>query len=48
MAQAGLPGDKIKTVGFGFEMPLVWSDKKDRSELIQELAQNRRAEFAIN
>jgi len=48
LASAGLPGDKIKTVGFGFEMPVVWSDNKDRSALIQELAANRRAEFAIN
>jgi outer membrane protein OmpA-like peptidoglycan-associated protein len=48
LVKAGLPDEKIKTVGYGFEMPLVWSDKKDRSELIKEYAVNRRAEIVVN
>ena len=38
----------IKTVGYGFEKPLVWSDAKTRPALIKELAPNRRAELVTN
>ena len=48
LVKAGLPNEKIKTVGYGFEMPLVWSDKQDRNELIKEYAANRRAEIVAN
>jgi len=33
MAQAGLPSEKIKTVGFGFEMPVVWSALRKTSTI---------------
>ena len=48
MIDSGINADDIKTVGYGNELPLVWSDKKDRKSLIQELAPNRRAEVVVN
>ena len=48
MVEAGIAAKSIKTVGYGYEMPLVWSEKKDRSSLIKELAPNRRAEVLVN
>lgn len=48
MIQNGIEEESIKTVGYGSEMPLVWSDKKDRTSLVQELAPNRRAEIMVN
>jgi len=48
MVEAGIAADSIKTVGYGYEMPLVWSEKKDRSSLIKELSPNRRAEVLVN
>lgn len=48
MLKAGLSGKSIKTVGYGYEFPLVWSDKTNRTEKIQELSPNRRAELASN
>ncbi|MFH1461485.1 MAG: OmpA family protein [bacterium] len=47
MVKNGVPADKIKTIGYGQEMPLVWSEKIDKVELINELAPNRRAEITI-
>jgi outer membrane protein OmpA-like peptidoglycan-associated protein len=44
----GLPAHKIDVIGFGQEVPLVWSDAQTRTELIKELAVNRRAEFALS
>jgi outer membrane protein OmpA-like peptidoglycan-associated protein len=44
----GVDSENIKVVGFGNEMPLVWSNKKDRASLIKELSPNRRAEFVVN
>jgi len=48
MVEAGIAAENIKTVGYGYEMPLVWSEKKDRPSLIKELAPNRRAEVLVN
>lgn len=40
--------EKIKTMGLGFESPLVWSDETDRVKRKDELAINRRAELSVN
>lgn len=48
MVEKGLDESHIKTVGYGFEMPLVYSDKEDRASLIKELEPNRRAEVLAN
>ncbi len=48
MAQRGLDQNKIKTIGLGYERPVVWSDAKSRSTLIKELALNRRAEVLVD
>jgi outer membrane protein OmpA-like peptidoglycan-associated protein len=45
MVKEGVEEKKIKTVGYGYESPIVWTDKTDRSEKIKELAVNRRAEI---
>jgi outer membrane protein OmpA-like peptidoglycan-associated protein len=44
MVDQGVPSDSIKIVGCGNEMPVVWSDNSDRSEMIKELEPNRRSE----
>jgi len=43
----GLPAEKIRTVGLGNEVPLVWTDAEERDVVIAELAPNRRVEFVI-
>ncbi len=48
MVKNGIEEADVKTVGYGSEMPLVWSEKKDRGALVQELAANRRAEIMVN
>ncbi len=48
MVSNGIAEKDIKTVGYGSEMPLVWSEKSDRSVLVKELAPNRRAEIMVN
>lgn len=48
MVQRGIAENEIKTVGFGNELPLVWSSKTDRASLVKELAPNRRAEIVVN
>lgn len=48
MIEKGLDVAHVKTVGYGYEMPLVYSDKEDRASLINELAPNRRAEVLAN
>jgi outer membrane protein OmpA-like peptidoglycan-associated protein len=48
MVNAGIAENDIKTIGYGQERPLVWSDARDRSSLIRELAPNRRAETIVN
>lgn len=48
LVKRGVEESSIKTVGYGSEMPLVWSDKTDRKSLIDELAVNRRAEVVVN
>lgn len=47
MVKNGIPEDKIKTIGYGQEMPIVWSEKTDKQALINELAPNRRAEITV-
>lgn len=48
MVKNGVPADHVKTLGYGFERPVVWSDASNRSQLIKELAPNRRAEVVVN
>jgi peptidoglycan-associated lipoprotein len=48
MLSEGISAKDIKTIGYGYERPVVWSDAKDRSTLIKELAPNRRAEIVVN
>ncbi|MBS1988206.1 OmpA family protein [Candidatus Dependentiae bacterium] len=48
MTAHGVDSKHIKTVGCGNEMPIVWSDARDKKALINELAPNRRAEILIN
>lgn len=47
LVTSGVAEEDIKTVSYGSEIPLAWSDKKDRASLINELAPNRRAEIAV-
>lgn len=46
--KTGVASENIKTVGYGYERPLVWSDQKNRAQLIVELAPNRRTEALVN
>lgn len=48
MIKNGIPAENVKAIGYGQEMPVVWSDTSDKKALIKELAPNRRAEIAIN
>ena len=48
MVKQGVPKENIKTVGWGQEMPIVFSDTTNRKTQIEELAPNRRAEIIIN
>lgn len=48
MVKSGIPAENIKTVGYGYERPLVWSDAKERGQLLKELSPNRRAEILVN
>ncbi len=48
MVKAGIPNTKIKTLGKGYETPLVWSDEIDRNRKIEALSPNRRAELVVN
>ncbi len=48
MIKHGVPEENIKVVGLGSEMPLVWSEKKDRAALVKELSPNRRTEISVN
>lgn len=48
MVKAGIESEFVKTVGFGYEQPLVWSDATERSERIKELTPNRRAEVTVD
>jgi len=45
MVKSGVPEEKIKTVGYGKELPVVWTDKTEREDVIKELAANRRGEI---
>ncbi|MFH1832018.1 MAG: OmpA family protein [bacterium] len=44
----GVPAEKVKTIGKGYESPLVWSDAITREAKIEELNPNRRAEIVAN
>lgn len=49
MIAQGIPAEKIKTIGFGYEKPAVEaSNTSDRTTLIKELAPNRRAEIVVD
>lgn len=48
MIEQGIPSESIKTVGLGYEHPVVWSDAKTRPALIKALSPNRRAEVLVN
>jgi outer membrane protein OmpA-like peptidoglycan-associated protein len=48
MIEQGIPAESIKTVGLGYEHPVVWSDAKSRPALIKALSPNRRAEVLVN
>jgi outer membrane protein OmpA-like peptidoglycan-associated protein len=47
MIKDGIPDENIKTVGFGYESPIEWTDETDRKEKIKALAANRRAEIFV-
>lgn len=44
----GIPAEKIKTIGYGYEAPLVWSNAQNREQKIKELAPNRRIEITVS
>lgn len=48
MIEHGVPAQAVKTVGLGYEHPLVWSDAKSRPALIKALSPNRRAEVLVS
>lgn len=48
LVKNGVDKEKIKTLGYGYERPLVWSDAQDRNQLLKELSPNRRAEILVN
>jgi len=48
MIAHGLPAEKIEIIGMGNEMPLVWTEEKERGKQIAALAPNRRVEISIN
>ena len=45
IAAKGVDTELIEIVGFGQEMPLVWSDAQDKETQIKDLQPNRRAEI---
>ena len=47
MVAKGIEADKVEIVGFGQELPLVWTDATDRETQIKDLQPNRRAEVVI-
>ncbi len=48
MVENGIPNESIKTMGLGYERPLVASNAQKRGELIKALSPNRRAEVLIS
>jgi outer membrane protein OmpA-like peptidoglycan-associated protein len=48
MVKKGIPKERIKTIGYGKELPVVWTDKTERNEIIKELAPNRRGEITAS
>lgn len=47
MVKNGLPEESIKTLGMGYESPLVWTDETEKSKKIEALSPNRRAEIVV-
>jgi len=48
MVARGVSEDNIKTLGMGFESPLVWTDETERNAKIRDLSPNRRAEIELD
>ncbi|MFH0898799.1 MAG: OmpA family protein [bacterium] len=48
MVRNGVPQERVKTLGKGYETPLVWSDETERLKKIKALSANRRAEVVVN
>lgn len=48
LVKNGVAPENVKTIGYGYERPLVWSDASDRGQLLKELSPNRRAEILVN
>lgn len=48
LVKNGIPAKNVKTIGYGYERPLVWSDAQERAQLLKELSPNRRAEVMAN
>lgn len=48
LVHAGIDSNFVKTIGYGYEQPLVWSDATERAQRIEELSPNRRAEIAVD
>ncbi len=47
VTQGELPADQLEVVGYGKEMPLVFSNAEEKEELIEDLSPNRRVDFSI-
>lgn len=43
----GIDAEQIECVGYGKELPLVWSDAQDRETRIKDLQANRRTEVTL-
>ena len=48
MVEHGIPNQSIKTMGLGYERPLVFSNAAKRADLIKDLSPNRRAEVLVS
>ncbi len=48
MVAHGVPDESIKTMGLGYERPLVFSHAPKRADLIKALSPNRRAEVLVS
>ena len=48
LIEQGVPEEKVRIIGMGQEVPIVWSDNEDKQSLIDELSENRRAEILVN
>ncbi len=48
MVKNGIPEEKVKIIGCGQEIPVVWSEEIDKQKLIKELEPNRRVEITVS